>query len=481
LDAVFGPVARYFKFKERGTGLITETRAGLTTFMVMAYIIFVNPGILSSATQGHGPDFMATVVATCLAAGIMTIAMGLVSNYPFAMAAGLGLNAVVAYDLINTRHMVWQDAMAVIAWEGIIITILVVTGLRQAVVRAIPMSLKRAIGIGIGLFILFIGLSDAGFVVPGSGTPVMLGNFVQPTIVVFVFGLALALALMAKKVPGALLISILSSTILAIAINYIMGTTAGAPDASGNAYTPAGFLAGSAVAPTKWFFDFSGSNFSTLFQPVGHLISVWTQPQVPFLTVALVVFSLMLSDFFDTVGTVIGVGEEAGLLDKDGNLPGIGRVLLVDSVGALAGGLMSTSSNTTFIESAAGVGEGGRTGLTSVVVGILFIVAILFAPIAGIVPSQATAPALVVVGYLMFTGVKQIEWGEMDDLFPVLATIIVMPLTYSITNGLAAGFVSYVFLKVLHGKGREIHPLMWVVSLSFVLYFFIPWIQTFTK
>jgi AGZA family xanthine/uracil permease-like MFS transporter len=474
-------LSKYFKFAERGTNIITESRAGLTTFMVMSYIIFVNPGILSGATNGKGPDFMATVVATCLAAGIMTVAMGLVANYPFAMAAGLGLNAVVAYDLINTRHMVWQDAMAVIAWEGIIITILVLTGLRQAVVRAIPMNLKRAIGIGIGLFILFIGLANAGFVVPGSGEPVTLGTFVQPTIVVFVFGLALALALMAKKVPGALLISILASTILAIVINYIMGTTAGTPDASGNAYTPAGFLAGSAVAPTKWFFDFSGSNFSTLFQPVGHLISVWTQPEVPFITVALVVFSLMLSDFFDTVGTVIGVGEEAGLLDKDGNLPGIERVLLVDSIGALAGGLMSTSSNTTYIESAAGVGEGGRTGFTAVVVGLLFLVAILFAPIAGIVPAQATAPALVVVGYLMFSGVKQMEWGEMDDLFPVLATIIVMPLTYSITNGLAAGFVSYVFLKVLHGKAREIHPLMWVVSLSFVVYFFIPWIQTFTK
>jgi len=203
LDAVLAPIARYFKFAERGTNIITESRAGITTFMVMSYIIFVNPGIISSATKGNGPDFMATVVATCLAAGIMTLAMGLVANYPFAMAAGLGINAVVAYDLINTRHMVWQDAMAVIAWEGIIITILVVTGLRQAVVRAIPMSLKRAIGIGIGMFILFIGLSDAGFVVQGSGTPVTLGNFVQPTIVVFVFGLALALGLMARKVPGA--------------------------------------------------------------------------------------------------------------------------------------------------------------------------------------------------------------------------------------------------------------------------------------
>ena len=469
-------VARFFKFAERETNIVTETRAGVTTFMVMAYIIFVNPGIISTATAGQGPAFMPTVVATCLIAGIMTLAMGLVANYPFAMAAGMGLNAVVAFDLILSRHMPWQDAMAVIAWEGIIITILVVTGLRESIMRAIPMSLKRSIGIGIGLFILFIGLSEGGFVARGTGTPLTLGTFLLPTIVVFVFGLAVALALMARKVPGALLISIFAATALAIVINYAMGTTVG-----DSGVTKAGFIAGAAVMPDKWLFDFSGDNFSTLLQPLGHLVSVWSVPGVPLLTVILVVFSLMLSDFFDTMGTVIGVGEEAGLLDEDGNLPGIGRVLLVDSLGAVAGGLGSTSSNTTYIESAAGVGEGGRTGFTSVVVGALFLVAILFAPIAGIVPAQATAPALVVVGYLMFTMVRQMEWGEIDDLFPILATIIVMPLTYSITNGIAAGFVAYVFLKLVTGKAREVHPLMWLVSAAFVLYFAIPWIQTFIK
>jgi AGZA family xanthine/uracil permease-like MFS transporter len=471
-----GPIARYFKFAERGTNILTESRAGLTTFMVMAYIIFVNPSILSTATAGHGPGFMPTVVATCLIAGIMTIAMGVVANYPFALAAGMGLNAVVAFDLILSRGMAWQDAMAVIAWEGIIITILVLTGLRESIMRAIPMSLKRAIGIGIGLFILFIGLSEGGFVAKGSGTPLTLGTFLLPTIVVFVFGLGLALALMAKKVPGALLISIVASTILAIVINYAMGTTVG-----DNGVTKAGFIAGAAVMPQKWFFDFSPDNFSTLLAPLSHLGSVWTQPGVPLLTVILVVFSLMLSDFFDTMGTVIGVGEEAGLLDKDGNLPGIGRVLLIDSIGAVAGGLGSTSSNTTYIESAAGVGEGGRTGFTSVIVGVLFLAAILLAPIAGIVPAQATAPALVVVGYLMFTMVRKMEWGEIDDLFPILVILIVMPLTYSITNGIAAGFVAWVFMKVVSGKIREIHPLMWLVSASFVLYFAIPWIQTFIK
>jgi AGZA family xanthine/uracil permease-like MFS transporter len=248
-----------------------------------------------------------------------------------------------------------------------------------------------------------------------------------------------------------------------------------------NGATKAGFIEGAAVIPSKWIIDFNLDNFNTLFAPLGHLITVWTLKDVPFLTVALLVFSLMLSDFFDTMGTVIGVGGEAGLLDKNGNLPRIGRVLIVDSIGAVAGGLGSTSSNTTYIESAAGVSEGGRTGFTSVVVGVLFLVAILFAPIAEVVPSAATAPALVVVGYLMFTIVKQMEWGDIDDLFPILAILIVMPLTYSITNGIAAGFVAWTFLKVVSGKSREIHPLMWVVSVAFVLYFAIPWIQTFIK
>jgi AGZA family xanthine/uracil permease-like MFS transporter len=472
LDAVLAPIGRYFKFADRKTNILTETRAGLTTFMVMAYIIFVNPSILSLATGGKGPDYMPTVVATCLVAGIMTIVMGVVANYPFAMAAGMGLNAVVAFDLILSRGMAWEDAMAVIVWEGLIITVLVVTGLRESIMRAIPMDLKRAIGIGIGLFILFIGLVDGGFVKAASNPPVGLSAFLLPTIVVFVFGLAVALALMARKIPGALLISIFAATVLAIIINYAMGTEVGDGDV-----TKAGFIAGAAVAPDKWFFDFSADNFSTLFKPLSHLGSVWTQPGVPFLTVALVVFSLMLSDFFDTMGTVIGVGEEAGLVNDKGELPGIGRVLLVDSLGAVAGGLCSTSSNTTYIESAAGVSEGGRTGFSSIIVGALFLVAILFAPIAMVVPTQATAPALVVVGYLMFTMVKQIKWGEIDDLFPILTVIIVMPLTYSITNGIAAGFVAWVFLKVVTGKIREIHPLMWIVSAAFVLYFATPWIQ----
>jgi len=460
-----GGLEGFFRIRERGTTVGTELRAGLTTFMVMAYIIFVNPSILSSGDLAElGPPFLPTVVATALAAGILTLAMGLVSNYPFALAAGLGLNAVVAFQLILGRGFRWEEAMAVIVWEGIIITILVLTGLREAIMHAIPMSLKRAIAVGIGLFILFIGLANGGFVQQGAGTPVALGNLTTPAFLTFVVGLGLALALMALRVKAALLISIVATTILAVILRSVFGDAAG-------------FGQGQAVLPESYFFDFSADNFSTLLAPLGFLVSVWTRPETGFITVALVVFSLMLSDFFDTMGTVIGVGEEAGLVDEQGRLPGIGRVLLVDSIGAVVGGAFSTSSNTTYIESAAGVSEGGRTGLTSVVVGVLFLAAILIAPIAGMVPQQATAAALVVVGYLMFRSIKDIEWGEIDEVFPVLATMIVMPLTYSITDGIAVGFIAYAFLKLVRGRATEVHPLLWVSALAFVLYFAVPWLQ----
>jgi AGZA family xanthine/uracil permease-like MFS transporter len=458
-------VSSYFRLEERSTSVGTEVRAGVTTFMVMAYIIFVNPSILSTGPlDGLGPPFLPTVVATALAAGVLTIAMGLVSNYPFALAAGLGLNAVVAFQLILGRGFRWEEAMAVIVWEGIIITILVLTGLREAIMHAIPLSLKRAIAVGIGLFILFIGLVNGGFVQAGEGTPVTLGSLTTPAFLTFVIGLAIALALLALRVKAALLISIVVATIVAVVLRSVFGEAAG-------------FGPGQAVLPEQYFFDFSADNFSTLFAPLGFMLSIWTNPEIGVITVALVIFTLMLSDFFDTMGTVVGISEEAGFVDENGRLPGIRNVLLVDSIAAAVGGLFSTSSNTTYIESAAGVSEGGRTGLTSVVVGLLFLAAILIAPIAGIVPAQATAAALVVVGYLMFRNIKDIEWGEIDDVFPALATMIVMPLTYSITDGIAAGFITFTFLKVVRGRASEIHPLMWLTSLAFVLYLAVPWLQ----
>jgi AGZA family xanthine/uracil permease-like MFS transporter len=461
-------VAGFFRLAERGTTVGTEVRAGVTTFMVMAYIIFVNPTILSSGDlEGKGPPFLATAVATALAAGILTIAMGLASNYPFALAAGLGLNAVVAFELILTRGFTWQEAMAVIIWEGLIITVLVISGLRQAIMEAIPINLKRAIAVGIGLFILFIGLVGGGLVVRGSGTVVTAGGITNVATLTFVIGLAIALALLALRIRGAILISIIASTIIAIVLKAVVGAE------------QSGFLATAAVLPTTldgYFFNFSLDNFSTLFQPLGAMFAIFGKGGGP-IVVALVIFSLMLSDFFDTMGTVVAVGEQADLVDDNGRLPGIDRVLLVDSLGAVFGGVFATSSNTTYIESAAGVSEGGRTGLTAVVVGVLFLAAILIAPLTGIVPAQATAPALVVVGALMFLIARELDWGDIDEMFPVLVTMIVMPLTFTITYGIAAGFISYVFLKVIRGRAGEIHPLLWIVTLGFVVFFAVPWLQ----
>jgi adenine/guanine/hypoxanthine permease len=463
-----GGLDSFFKLRERGTNVGTEIRAGITTFMVMAYIIFVNPNILSGGPLTDlGPPFIPVAVATALAAGILTIAMGLATNYPFALAAGLGLNAVVAFELILTRGFTWQQAMAVIIWEGIIILILVLTGLREAIMNAIPMNLKRAIAVGIGLFILFIGLVNGGFIVAGPGVPpVVPAGILNVATLSFVIGLALALALIAMSVRGALLISIVVTTIIAIVLNGIVGAD------------ESGFLPGTATLPEDiggYFFTFDAANFQTIFQPFGAMLEVWTA--APVLIVALVIFSLMLSDFFDTMGTVIGVGEQAGLVDSNGRLPGIGRVLAVDSVGAILGGSFGVSSNTTYIESAAGVSEGGRTGLTAVVVGVLFLLAILIAPIAGIVPAQATAPALVIVGFLMFMIARDFEWGDIDEMFPVLVTAVVMPLTFTITTGIAAGFVTYVFLKTVRGRAGEVHPLMWLTAIAFVLYFMVPWLE----
>ena len=456
----------YFKLAQKGTTVGTEIRAGVTTFMVMAYIIAVNPLILSIQTDGAGPPLIPTIVATALAAGVMSIAMGLATNYPFAMAAGLGINAVVAFQLILGEGMVWQQAMAVIVWEGLIITVLVLTGLRTSIMNAIPMSLKRAIAVGIGLFILFIGLVNGGIIADEGGTIIDLGGLTSPSTLVFGVGLAIALALMARNVKGALLISIIVSTLLAMLFKALWG-----PEGSGFV------IPGSAELPAAVITDFSQNPFSTLLAPLGYLLSVWTDPQIGFITVALAVFTLMLSDFFDTMGTVIGVGEEAGALDEHGQLPGINRVLLVDSIGALVGGLFSTSSNTTYIESAAGVSDGGRTGLTSLTVGVLFLVAILFAPLVAIVPAAATAPALVVVGYLMFTIAREIDWTGIDDLFPALATMVMMPFTFSITDGIAAGFITFAFLKLVTGKASEVSPLLWIVTAAFVLYLVLPWLQ----
>ena len=455
-------VARYFHFAERKTELRTELAAGLTTFFVMAYIIFVNPGILSGGPlQGLGPNFSATLTATCLAAGLMSIAMGLYTNYPYALAPGLGLNAVVAFQLILGLKMPWQAAMGVIFLEGVAITVLVLTGFREAVMRAIPLSLKRAIGVGIGLFILFIGLNNAGLVrrtPEAGGTPVGLGDYTSFPLLLAVIGLALTILLMARRVRAALLIGILLTTLIGIIAHYAFGVdvTAAVPGVQGD-------------LPTS----LSGPDFSTIGQGINFQVFSLIGP----ITAVLVIFSLMLSDFFDTMGTIIGVGEQAGFVNEQGELPGADRVLLVDSLAAAVGGAFSSSSVTTYIESAAGVSDGGRTGLVSVVVGVLFLVSILLAPFAGIVPSEATAPALIIVGFLMCGLIRDIDFSDFEVGLPALLTVTLMPFTYSITNGIGFGFITYVFIKAVMGKSREVHPLLWIISLAFLIYFLIPFLQ----
>jgi adenine/guanine/hypoxanthine permease len=445
----------YFRLREHGSTVGTEVVAGLTTFMVMAYIIFVNPAILSfagvPALQPQGVPFAPTLAATCLVAALATAAMGLFANYPLALASGMGLNAVVAFQLIASQKLPWQAAMGVIFLEGVAITILVLIGVREAVLNAIPLSLKRAISVGIGLFILFIGLVNGGLVRPGQGIPVTLGALTTPKVLVAVVGLLLTLLFLARGARAALLLGILGTTILAIFVNAFHG---------GGVWTTPGV----AVLPTSVI---ARPDFSTL----GAGINFEVFARLGVLAACLAIFSIMLSDFFDTVGTVIGIGAEAGWLDAAGRLPRMNRVLLIDSLAAALGGAASTSSATTYIESAAGVAAGGRTGLSSVVVAICFALALFFAPLAGVVPPEATAPALIVVGYLMCAIVREIPFGDLEEGFPALLTMTVMPFSYSITNGIGAGFVSYVVIKLVRGRGHLVHPLLYVAAAAFILYF----------
>ncbi len=449
LDAVF-------KLRAHGTTVGTEVLAGITTFMVMAYIIFVNPAILSfagvPALQGQGLPFAPTLAATCLVAALMTAAMGLATNYPLALASGMGLNAVVAFQLIAGYKLPWPAAMGVIFLEGVAITVLVLTGIREAVLNAIPLSQKRAISVGIGLFILFIGLVNGGVVKPGAGVPVTLGPLTTPRVAVAVAGLALTVLLVALRVRSALLLGIVATTALAIGVNRV-GEWRIWADLPGTAVIPDGLVA----LP----------DFSTIGQGLNFEV-FW---RLGVVTAVLTIFSIMLSDFFDTVGTVIGIGAEAGWLDGQGRLPRMNRVLLVDSLAAAVGGGFSASSATTYIESAAGAAAGGRTGLTAVVVAVCFALALFFTPLAGVVPPEATAAALVIVGYLMCTLVREIPFADLEEGLPALLTMTLMPFTYSITNGIGAGFVAFSFIKLVRGKAAEVHPMMYAAAGAFVVYF----------
>ncbi|MGO1466042.1 MAG: NCS2 family permease [Microbacterium gubbeenense] len=465
-----GALDRFFKITERGSTLGREIRGGLVTFLAMSYILVLNPLILGTVPDGtgqmlgggtDGPNLAMIASATALIAGIMSILMGAIANFPLALAAGLGLNAVVAFSIAGIPNVTWADAMGLIVIEGIIILILVLTGFREAVFRAVPKELKTAIGVGIGLFITLIGLSNAGIVTPGSGTIVAMGNLGTFPVLVFVIGLVLTIILHVRRVPGALLISILVATVLAVILENTLHIGA-RPD------NPAGFNS----AP-KFDGVFALPDFSLL----GQFDLLGSFENIGVITIVLLVFSLMLADFFDTMGTMVAIGGEAKLLDAEGNPPRSKWILLVDSLGAIAGGAGSVSSNTAFVESSAGVGEGARTGLASVVTGIAFLLSTLFAPLVALVPYEAAAPALVLVGFLMMTQIAGVDWKNVDIGIPAFLTIAIMPFTYSISDGIGAGFIAFVIVKLARGKVREIHWLMWLVSLLFVVYFLVDPIQ----
>jgi adenine/guanine/hypoxanthine permease len=472
-----GGLDRFFRISERGSTVEREIRGGLVTFFTMAYIIVLNPIILSGpvdvtgAHLGGADGFTAIAAGTSLVAGVLTILMGVLANYPLALAAGLGLNAFVAVSV--AAQMTWADAMGLIVLEGLIILALVLTGFRKAVFHAVPAQLKVAISVGIGLFIALVGLVDAGFVrrVPDAAhttVPVQLGTgfYLQGwPVFIFAVGLGLMITLWVKKVRGAILLSIIATTILAIIVESIghFGSSVANPTGGWSLNVPAW---PDTIAETPQFDTLGDFNLFGSFQSVGVVTSL------------LLIFTLMLADFFDTMGTMTAIGAEAGLLDAEGTPPNAQRILIVDSLAASAGGAAGVSSNTSYIESASGVGEGARTGLASVVTGLLFLASTVFAPLVSIIPSEAAVPALVLVGFLMMQQVKGISWDDVDIAIPAFLTIILMPFTYSISVGIGAGFLSYVLIKVVKGKSAQVHPLLWVVAALFVAYFAIHPITT---
>jgi AGZA family xanthine/uracil permease-like MFS transporter len=425
-----------------------ELRAGLTTFLAMAYIIAVNPAVLSGAVIGADgkPMTGALVTATCVGAGIMTIIMGLAANRPLACASGLGVNAMIAAVTPTMCGGDWHEAMGIVFVEGVAILILVLCGLREKIMEAIPVSLRHAISVGLGLFIAMIGLVDAGIVVAGKGTIVTLGNVYSPTFIVGMLSIVITLILSALHVNGAILFGIIISVIIGIPLGV---TTA-----------PKGIVDA---------LDFStvGAPFMTTKGVMG-LAKVFANPNA-----LIFAFSLMMSDFFDTMGTAMAVAKQGDFLEEDGTVDDIKQILIVDSAAAAVGGFVGASSITSFVESTSGAADGARTGLSMVFVGILFFLAAFFAPLIGMVSSAATCGALVFVGYLMMSEVKEIDWSDLLDGFPAFMIVAGVPLTYSISSGIGMGFIAYVVTAVFLGKAKKVKPLMWVAALAFLVYFLI--------
>ncbi len=462
----------YFKLTDRETSVAKEVRGGVVTFLTMAYIIVLNPIILSGVADADGrylgggtepgSGFATIAVVTALVAGVLTILMGVVANFPLALATGLGLNAFVAFSVAS--QMSWADAMGLVVLEGLIILVLVLTGFRKLVFDAVPRELKTAIAVGIGLFITFIGLVDAGFVRTSGipAPPVGLGIGGQLSgwpVLVFCIGLLVMIALYTRGVPGAILIGIAITTVLAGVVQALTDTKASGGDPMSKGWN---------LNVPSWPDDLvQKPDFSLL----GDFSLFGSIDRVGIVTAVLLVFTLLLADFFDTMGTMTAIGAEAGLNDEEGTPEGAQRILVVDSIAAAAGGAAGISSNTSYIESASGVGDGARTGLASVVTGLLFLASTFLAPLVQHIPNEAAVPALVLVGFLMMSQVTDISWDDAEIAIPAFLTIVLMPFTYSITAGIGAGFIAYVVLKAVRAKAAEVHWLLWLVATLFVVYF----------
>jgi AGZA family xanthine/uracil permease-like MFS transporter len=432
---------RWFHLRENGTNPRTEVLAGFTTFVTLAYILFVNPNILEDA----GMPVESTFAATCIASAFATAVMGLYANYPIAVAPGMGLNAFFTYTVVIGMKLPWQTALGAVFISGVVFFLLTVTRVREWIVDGVPPVLRSAIGVGIGLFIAFIGLHNAGIIVRNDATLVGLGSMKDAGVLVAIGGLLATTFFLVRGVRGALLIGIFLTTALAM----VSGVSALPPTAGAMVSTVSPIAA---LGATAFHLDVRGA---------------WQVGLIPIL------FSLTFVDLFDNIGTLIGVSRKAGLLDERGHLPRIGKALFADSLGTMFGALMGTSTVTSYVESASGVAEGGRTGLTAIIVALLFLVAMIFAPLVGLIPPQATAPALVLVGTLMMAEIVHIRFDDLTEAIPAFLTIVMMPLTYSIAQGLAFGFMSYTFVKLLAGRHAENNTVTYLLTVLFIVHFVI--------
>jgi len=445
-SGIYNILNTLYKLEENNTNIRTEIMAGFTTFITMAYIVFVNPSILKQT----GMDFGAVLVATCISAAIGTFMMSFYANYPFAQAPGMGLNAFFTYTVVLTMGYTWQQALGAVFISGIIFILITISGIRQAIVDSIPMSLKHAVSGGIGLFIALIGFKNAGIVVSSPATIVTFGHFTKPDTLLALIGLIITGILMVRGIKGSILLGILLTTIIGIPMGIVK--------------IPQNFTIFSmppSLSPTFLKMDIAG------LLGLNHGASIFNA----FVSILTVILAFTFVDMFDTIGTLIGTGTKAGMVDKNGKMPRIERGLLSDAIATTVGAILGTSTVTTYVESAAGVMMGGRTGLTSLVTGLLLLGAMFFSPLIAIVPSQATAPALIIVGVLMMGALKHINFEDFSEAMPAFFTVVSMPFSFSIANGIAAGLILYPIMKIVKGQAKEVHPIVYILAILFIIRF----------